>query len=67
VVDVTVAMELCEKERYSQESHNWDCSQSLFDLKRYLIFEEFGVLEVGLVENKDVADGCECRIEKCTR
>lgn len=66
VVDVTIAVKLCDEEMDSQQSRDRDSDKSLIYLERHLISEEFGMFEVALVKDKDVADGCECEVKKCT-
>jgi hypothetical protein len=36
----------------------------LLDFETHLVLEVFGMLEGGLVEDEDVAEGCECGVDE---
>ena len=59
VVDEAEAADFGDEEGDGEDGHDRDGFEGLLDLETHLVLEVFGVLESGLVEDKDVAEGCE--------
>lgn len=64
VVEFGVAAYFGEEEGCSEEGHVGHGVNSLCDFHADLVFEEFGVLEGGFVEDEDVGEGCDDEVEE---
>ena len=57
VVHLGVAQDFAEEEGYGEDGHDGGRDEGLLDLLRDLVFEVFGVLEGGVVEDEQVGEG----------
>lgn len=64
VVDEAEVADFGDEEGHGEDGHYGDRFEGLLDLQAHLVLEVFGVLEGGLVEDEDVAEGCECGVDK---
>ncbi len=65
VEELGVAADFAEEEGCGEEGHVGHAVASLGDFHFYLVFEEFGVLEGGFVEDEDVGEGCDYEVDEC--
>jgi hypothetical protein len=64
IVDEAEATDFSDEEGDCEDGHDGDCLEGLLDFQAHLVLEIFGVLECGLVEDKDVAEGCEGGVDE---
>jgi hypothetical protein len=64
VVNEAHAANFGDEEGDGEEGHDGDGFEGLLDFETHLVLEVFGVLEGGLVEDKDVAEGCERAVDE---
>jgi len=64
VIDEAVAADFGDEPGGGEDGHDGDGAEGLLDFEAHLVFEVFGMLEGGFVENEDIAEGCEGAVDE---